>query len=394
MAARPSVQDPGDRVQGDAQRAPLENYANNSSRPGPAAVARRARYGRRGLLWDVSSLERVRKCGRVSVLPGGAVAVRLRGGVAGFAGLATCGSVWSDPVCNAKVMARRAVEVGAAVATAQARGMHVVFATFTMRHHKGQALVGLWTALASGWAKVTSGAEWVKDKGRWQIRGWLRVVEVTHGANGWHVHVHVLLFLEGKPSEDAVQALHGRMFARWSRSLERQGLRAPLMIGQDAHLVTGAADKHLAEYFTKATDARRIGLEVTQTQSKAARGRHSTRTPWGLLDDVQNLGLVDSLALWHEWEQGSKGRKQLTWSVGFRKELGLLAEETDEDIAGQEHGSADDDLVLIEAEGWRHLTLVPVDLADLLTVTQGQGLAGLRRFLDVRGIPYRLMEDA
>jgi hypothetical protein len=324
------------------------------------------------------------------------VAVRLRGGVAGFAGLATCGSVWADPVCNAKVMARRAVEVGAAVATAQARGWHVVFSTFTMRHHKGQGLDGLWSALAAAWAKVTSGKAWVTDKGRCQVQGWMRVVEVTLGANGWHVHVHVLLFLAGKqPSADAVQALHGRMFGRWSRALERQGLRAPLMIGQDAHLVAGAADKHLAEYFTKATDARhRIGLEVTQTQSKAARGRHSTRTPWGLLDDVENLGLADSLALWHEWERASKGRKQMTWSVGCRKELGLLVEESDDEIAGKEHGSADDDLVLIEADGWRHLTCTPVDLADLLTVTQSEGLAGLRRFLDVRAIAYRLMEDA
>ncbi len=374
----------------------LENYANNSSpltvASTPASTPRQARYRRRGLLWDLSSLERVRKCGRVSVMPGGAVAVRLHGSVAGYAGLASCGSVWSDPVCNAKVMARRAVELGAAVAVWQSTGGAVAFATFTMRHHKGQGLAALWDALSSAWGKVTSGSQWIKDKQRHGIAGWVRVVEVTHGANGWHVHVHALLFLEGKQTPATVEQLHSRMFGRWSRRLLHLGLSAPLMIGQDCHLVTDAGDDDLAAYFTKATDgAHRIGLEVTQTQSKAARGRHKTRPQWGLLDDVEVLGLAESVDLWHAWEKGSKGRKQMTWSLGLRDRLGLLREASDEEIADEEHGSAEDDLALIDAEGWRHLTRTPVDLADLLTTTEAGGLTALRAFLDARSITYTLL---
>jgi hypothetical protein len=325
-------------------------------------------------------------------MPGGSVAVRLHGSVAGFAGLATCGSVWSDPVCNAKVMARRAVELGAAVALWQSQGGAVAFHTLTMRHHKGQSLAALWDALASAWGKVTSGPPWIKDKQRHRVAGWVRVVEVTLGANGWHVHVHALLFLDGKQTPATVAALHARMFGRWSRRLVALDLAAPLMVGQDAHLVTDASDGDLAAYFTKATDsAHRIGLEVTQTQSKQARSRHKTHTPWRLLDDIEDLGLADSLDLWHQWERGSKGRKQMTWSVGMRDRLGLLREATDEEIAEEEHGSADDDLVLIDAEGWRHLTATPVDLADLLTTTEAGGLTALRGFLDARSITYTVL---
>ncbi len=342
----------------------------------------------------MSSLARLRKCGRVSVTPGGSVAVRLSGDVAGYAGLASCGSVWSDPVCNAKVMARRAVEIGAAVALWQNAGNSVAFATFTMRHSKGQSLADLWGALSAAWGKVTSGEQWVKDRQRHDVAGFLRMVEVTHGRNGWHVHVHSLLFLEGQALAAGVEQLHTRMVGRWSRRLVALGLARPYAIGQECHLVQDAADADLAAYFTKATDAaHRIGLEVTQTQSKTARGQHKTRPTWALLDDVETLGLADSLTLWHEWERGSKGRKQMTWSKGMRDRLGLLAEQTDEDIAGEEHGSADDDLVLIDSAGWSALRQVPADLADLLLVTEAGGLPALRSFLNRRQITYSVRGD-
>ena len=378
--------------------APLENYANNSSPLHAQSTLKRSslregRYARRGLLWDVSGLERVRKCGRASVLPAGGVAVRAKAGVAGFAGLATCGSVWADPVCNAKVMARRAVEIGAAVALWQAQGGAVGFATFTMRHTRGQTLPALWDALSAAWGKVTCGSQWLKDKQRHGVVGWLRVVEVTYGVNGWHVHVHCVLFLTGKQTDGTVRALHARMVGRWSRRLVGLGLMAPWAIGQEAHLVKDAGDGHLSRYLTKATDAaRRIGLEVTQTQSKTAQGLHKTRSPWALLDDVQDLGDATSLGRWHEWERGSKGRKQMTWSKGTREQLGLLVEKSDEDVAAEEHGSSADDLVLIDGRGWKRLTQVPADLARLLDVTERLGLTGLRAFLDVRAITYSVMD--
>ena len=383
---------------GEPPVAPLENYANNFS-PSHAQTTltdpppREGRYRRRGLLWDVSALERVRKCGRASVMAGGGVAVRSRDGMAGFAGLATCGSVWADPVCNSKVMARRAVEIGAAVALWQAQGGAVGFATFTMRHHKGQSLPALWDALSAAWNRTVGGKAWGTDKGRHGVAGWLRVVEVTYGVNGWHVHVHCVLFLEGKQSDRLVKQLHASMVGRWASKLVALGLLAPLSIGQEAHLVKDAGDKDLSSYLTKATDgARRIGLELTQTQSKTARGIHKTRSPWALLDDVEDLGLAESLGLWHEWERGSKGRKQMTWSKGTRERLGLLVEKSDEDVAAEEHGSSADDLVLIDAAGWKRLTRVPVDLARLLAVTEASGLKGLRAFLDERAITYSVMD--
>ena len=67
----------------------LENTANNFS-PDPlfsASDYRKRRYEARAFLWHESTLDRVRGCGHHPVNPAGYVAVRLAGGMAGFAGL-------------------------------------------------------------------------------------------------------------------------------------------------------------------------------------------------------------------------------------------------------------------------------------------------------------------
>ena len=364
----------------------LENYANNSS-----LLARRtSRYARRVELWQVSDLRRLKKCGRVMTCTH--VTVRKTGPVAGLAGLVTCGSVWACPVCNAKIMARRAVEIGAAVALWQAQGGRVAFETFTMRHRRGQGLAELWEALGKAWARITSGKYWRAEQQRYGIAGWLRVVEVTTGKNGWHVHVHALLFLSGAMTPADLLGLHAGMFGRWSRSLVRSGLEAPLVAGQDARLITGPADESLSSYFTKATDgAHRIGLEFTQTQSKTSRTSLSTVSVWSVLDSLLNTGLVDFLDQWHEWERASKGRKQLTWSQGFRAGLLLDAEQTDEQLAEQEVGSKTDDLVAITADGWAGLVRRPELVAYMLTVTEQAGMVGLQGFLAAYGVEHEVV---
>jgi hypothetical protein len=321
------------------------------------------------------------------------VALRLRDGVAGFAGLSTCGSVWADPVCNAKIMARRALEIGAAVETWQASGGRVAFVTFTMRHRKGQRLATLWDGLSKAWGRVTSGKYWQADKARHGVAGWLRVVEVTHGKNGWHVHIHALLFLEVGLVEPDVAGLHGSMFGRWSRGLTSSGLGKPLLVAQDARLLDGAADEHLSRYFTKAVHGgHRVGLEFTSSQTKAVRSALGTAPVWSLLDQVMDSGDADALDLWHEWERSSKGRRQLTWAQGFRKALGLAAESTDEEIAGEELGSREDDLVLITAEGWAQI-VGGLHMVSLLEVAEKSGLSGVRKFLERNGIGYEVMGE-
>lgn len=382
------------------QRA-LEKNANNSSptKSGGKSSPRDRRYTRRALLWPETKSPRLCKCGRV--VHGDFVAVRHNGQTSGFSGLTTCGSVWICPVCNAKVMARRSLEIGSAVALAQANeGWRVAFLTLTMRHHSGQRLGDLWDALSYAWGAVTSGKAWGTAKRRFGIMGYLRVAEVTVGSNGWHVHIHCLVFLDPSAAVLDVDGLQGVMFERWKRGLLRKGLDAPLMVGQDAKLLDGPADAALSEYLTKAqdqgivTERRSIGLELTSTQSKHVRSGYGTRPPWALLDEWFGDGDADSADLWWEFERASKGRRQLTWSQGLRRHLGIGdVEKSDEEIAAEEVGSEVDDLVRITKDGWRVVLRSPELIPQILNTTDRRGLTGLRVLLDEHGIDYILPED-
>ena len=137
----------------------------------------------------MTRLDRLRACGHTAV-DGSGVMVRMTPGSsgsscrAGFAGLATCGSVWACPVCAAKVAAERAGELGAVLTAAGEAGHQVAMVTLTVRHRQGQSLRQVWGAVTKGWSRVTSGKAWRSDQRRYGVQGWARAVEVTHGAHG------------------------------------------------------------------------------------------------------------------------------------------------------------------------------------------------------------------
>lgn len=370
----------------DPGGAALDNNANNSS-PSP----RRRRYDRRTVLWSVTSKPRCRACGRTVRVPGGEVGVRLSSGVAGFAGLASCASVWVCPVCNGKIMARRALEIGTLVAGALAEGYTVVFATLTMRHRAGQRLRTLWAALGYGWGQVTGGKGWVLVRDGFGIEGFVRVTETTFGANGWHVHVHALLFVREQVSDEQIEVMGRKMWERWNRALTRKGIGSSLPVGSDFQRVTGdLSSGRLGEYLTKGMQAAgSIGAELTWTQSKAARSKHSTVPVWALLD-LAGEGDEDAQRWWREWENASFGKRQISWSQGIRERFGLRGdEESDDEIASEELADEHATLVWITRVGWSSLIRRPALIPLVLEVAEAAGQDGLATWLGENGIEYR-----
>lgn len=346
---------------------------------------RRARYTARRFQGFHSSLKRVRYCGRDAV-KGQSVVIKASGvgddRLAGVGNVQHCGSVWACPVCSHKINAVRAQDIAAAVsawhtpaygpqpknAPAPLPSGRVIFLTLTMRHRAGQRLNDLWTrGISAGWGNVTSGRAWKDEQEKYGVPvnrviktgkragqversrriGFARVVETTQGKNGWHVHVHALLFVHGGITSDQAMKLGDSMFGRWRDSLKAAGFGSPtLKHGVDVRLV-GPADEHkVADYFSKQTfggrdKAGKLGWEAAGGQGK--NGRLGNRTPFQILADAMDGGAVDAdgvvsedMALWWEWEEASKGKRQLTWSPWLRKALKLGVELTDEEIADDE----------------------------------------------------------
>lgn len=338
-------------------------------------------------LWEVSSLPRVRACGRVPRAEGGVV-LRLTGGAsgraAGFAGLVHCGSPWSCPTCARKIGARRAEEIRAVVEAAGAAGGQAALVTLTLRHHRGHSLADGWDALRYAWSRVTSGKAYQTERERFGIEGWCCAVEVTHGEHGWHPHAHILVIFDGPVSAEMTAQLGVRWFVRWERALARRGFSALYDGGGlDTRLVAMTADSPgaLGQYLSKITH------EVTGGYVKD--GRYGNRSPFAVLRDGLATGLADDLDLWWEFECVAWSRRQLTWSGGLRRRHGLGPEQSDDEIADEDVGT--EDVIALPVDTWAAIR----DRAEaLLTAAEDHGLPGAVAWLDTRGLAWRLATPA
>jgi hypothetical protein len=112
-----------------------------------------------------------------------------------------------------------------------------------------------------------------------------------------------------------------------------------------------------------------------------------------VLDDFVATGDVASLTRWHEWEAGSKGRRQVGWSKGLRQRFAPdVATASDEELVERETGSADDDLVVITLDGWQRLVAMPHEMPGVLEATESGGLPALRARLHELGVDHVVVD--
>lgn len=350
-------------------------------------------------LWRNSSRKSVRCCGKVPF--GTLVALQTVAGASGaqarFGGLARCANAHLCPVCSAAINAGRAEEVETALAKWRTKhaGCSVAFVTLTMRHRKGQALTDLWSALSYAWGRVTGGKAWVNDQATYDLGGWVRVVETTHGANGWHVHIHAALLSRRHLTDGDLVALGQSVWSRWEKGLDARGLSALQGVGVDVRRAFGTSG--LAAYFTKAANA---GLAAEVTGGHAKTAKKGNRTPFAILADLAaaepprgtaaGSHYARDLAIWAEWEHASRGRRVITWSGRLRDDLGMGQERTDEELARDiEEEAKPETVLLIEVEDWKRLVKRPGRRATLLEAMEDQGVSAVLGLLGQWAIPWR-----
>ncbi len=362
-------------------------YARNVAAAGQEGVRvgrRSARYRLRQVLWRESLLERTRRCGR-GVL-GSAVAVRRQGGVAHFAGLETCGSVWACPCCAAKILNGRAAEVAAAAGAWQAAGNTVMMASLTMSHDDGMRLAPLLVLVAGLWRRVQQTRRWRELRRRHRLAHLVRSLEVTHGANGWHPHLHVLLFLRGPADGMALGEVRAYLRAKWAADLVKAGYRRPHQdYGVDVRWCYSAAEAGL--YVAKVQDGRAVGNELARGDLKQGKDGH--RTPLEILAGFAATGDVADRSLWREYEAASKGHQRISWSAGARAELlPELPEQTDEELAAEEVGG--DLLGTISARDWWRAITPVLGLPAAVLEAAERGRAELVAVLAAAGVSLDL----
>ncbi|MFT4044701.1 MAG: hypothetical protein QM673_16195 [Gordonia sp. (in: high G+C Gram-positive bacteria)] len=213
------------------------------------------------------------------------------------------------------------------------------------------------------------------DVDRFGVAGLVRAVEATIGPNGWHLHIHAIVFTCGiwglgsaiydgwrdilgammgadASSWDDLREMLGqtamaaRCYARWSKGLKKRGFDCG-GIGVDLRRIHDHGAEYLGRYLAKATYDAAHEVAAGATMKGARKQSNSTpfellyqlaisderafsmQTPrhWSLLEDEGRFIIVDTdegrcwevhppkgWRRWWEWESGSKGRRQVIWS--------------------------------------------------------------------------------
>lgn len=352
---------------------------------GHAVRARDDRYYARANLRGITGLKRVKQCGLSRI---GDVAFRLvqhtDGTCAGgLGGLATCGSTWACPQCSARIAERRRNEVKELASGWARKGGGFLLLTFTLRHRKNQRLKDSWNKLIDAWAGVQRKVAWRNARKDGSIAGYVRVVEITHGKNGWHPHLHILVFTDSdKGTELSEHYWRNAITESWIQSLKRVGATAESSHAVDVKRI--AAGDALADYFNKAT------YELAGARTKE--GRKTSRNPWQILRHVIATG--EDYDLWREYEDASYGRRQWSFSRGLTDLLGVDIAEDDEIVAAE---NTSGDVVLLADRDCQNLYALLASgrvSRALAVIEQTRGLEQARvvlgRWLTGEGVAWRL----
>jgi hypothetical protein len=309
---------------------------------------RRKAYILRDALRPISS-KRVQGCGRRRIASEVEVVRRPYNGVPGkrlykahFRGLLRCGSVWECPVCAMQIRAERSREVEAAV---KAWGIErVVMLSLTVRHGLGHDLRTVRKGIANAFRRLINGAPWARFKAKYGLRHLIRAMELTHGANGWHPHLHIQVFLDAPLDEIRTAAAKAWLNKRWLDCVLRVlgAEHAP----DDEHGVNIRPTKR-GDYAFK------MALELADPGTKQARADH--RTPWQIAADFTAYGRASDAALWQSYCVGMRGAQMQHWSLELRDATALGEEATDQEIVNGAQLPEDEVIATIDASGWAAL---------------------------------------
>ena len=344
-----------------AEGKPLGGAAG-SSRYSSNNVRRNLRYGRRGSVarlanWSFkdtglkSDFDGVGFCGRAL---GGIVSIRSDGEKCWPTGVAQCGLVHVCPVCCAKIKARRAVEIERLCDAHALVGGSFSMLTATVRHDRSQSLRLVRSAVSSSWRKVQRLKSWADLRSC--LVGQVVAPEVTFGENGWHPHLHVLLFARAGVSEDELRSCVDSFRGDWLRLVNECLGKSP-SVERAVHLLQFGSDSTsaVAGYLSK------VAKELTAGDLK------SGRDPFALLDGVAE-GDAKSIAMWFEYAGAMKGTRSVAFSAGLREAYAVELFE-DEEVVELDEGVGVE-VCVIAAEAWNR-GLRDGGIGELLSELEG-----------------------
>lgn len=219
---------------------------------------------------------------------------------ASFHGVVTCRSGWGCPLCAYRLARQDQQDLNSALSFWRGEGREVSLLTLTSRHKRSDSLVSMRKGM-KGALRGLRASHAYRSLGNVKS---VTATEITDGANGWHLHFHILIVNEaGKPS--ILSDLDG-LRPVWLRLLNKHGLS-----GNYAALDVrdgSAAGSYVAKFG--------VAAELALSAEKSAR-ESTSRTPFEILAAAAD-GCKKSAARFVEYVLAMKGSSRLHWSRGLK----------------------------------------------------------------------------
>lgn len=305
--------------------------------------------------------------------------MRADDGSAFVTGLQRCGNVHACPVCSERIARERTADCVSALKQWRAAGGHTYMLTLTLPHQLHQSLRDVLNAVTVSTRAINSGRGSMKTLLKpYGYIGQIRALEVTHGENGWHPHLHVLVLVDQEVPAEVVDVIK----ARW----EAAAIAAQWAPPSWTHGATWQGGDAAAEYVSKGG----WGMAEEISMGHVAKsGNSGSRTPFEILQDAA-LGCADSARLFREYGLALHGRRQQFWSRGLKDRFGIK-ERSDQDVVEEEETRATQEVAVILCIDWR-LVVRYEQRAELLRAVESAGQAGVE--LVVSWLRQRQRDDA
>ena len=369
------------------------------------------------ILFETNASKQHRVCGcHRNVASGGVTVYRaIDGSDSRFGNLITCGSVWSCPVCNAKITESRRADMQKAVTAWLLDGGSCLLNTLTFPHEYDMPLPELLEKFAyalqlyknsrtykrifgTSIASVTQRIKINKPlknikEGEYPRLGTVRSLEVTHGVNGWHPHIHEVHFM----SDDALlsaQSAKDELTGLWVKCLLDAGLgdssKVNDMLARAWDLRGG---DYVSDYINKfgrepiEINGWTIAREVTKANSKINKngavgkkvGDNWHFTPFQLLGFATD-GDEKSAALFKEFSLSFEGKRMNCWTNGL-KDWFSINDVDDELLALEQEKKIEEEIVFrLDIFQWKKIVATN-SRNELLSVAAKYGAEGIEEFL-------------
>jgi hypothetical protein len=314
------------------------------------------------------------------------------GSCASYKGLEACSNFWVCPCCSARIAEQRRREF--LIATSRPMYSRAMI-TYTVRHSQYQSLIEIRKALIKSYKKLCESYFYKELCKKHKLRHTVRTLEVRYGANGWHVHMHVVCFFE--ESVVARRELEAALAEKWQAITYSEGENGEFGASLQNGVDVTVGDEKITAYvrkFGREPKEREwdIDHELTKANLKASKTGESL-TFFDLVD-LAGGGCSSSAALVKEYAAGMKHQKFMVWSRGFKAECDFS--EVSDELSEEEFWQDEDEFIVIDNDSWRAIRKLGLRgdfLQYCCTYSREECLAYLREIRFLHSVYCELLQQ-